>query len=208
MECCHQKNLELAVERNEEPELENLNEEIPSLLPEEARVVPIFGEINNDLAKDVIGHLFMVNSFVDDLSEDEKEIKLILSTEGGMIHEMLSIFDVVRMLQEKCEVETYGIGKVMSAGIALLACGTKGKRKIGKHCRLMMHPVFGGSYGETHNLETDLKELKWAESQYVNALEEHTNMSRRKILALVRKKSETYFDAQQAVDWGIADIIV
>ena len=48
----------------------------------------------------------------------------------------------------------------MSAGVLLLAAGTKGKRKIGKHCRIMMHSVIGGHVGPMHQLDNEMKEIK------------------------------------------------
>ena len=48
----------------------------------------------------------------------------------------------------------------MSAGTLLLAAGTKGKRKIGKHCRVMIHSVIGGSVGPMHQLDNEMKEVK------------------------------------------------
>ena len=47
----------------------------------------------------------------------------------------------------------------MSAGV-LFAAGTKGQRKIGRHCRVMMHSVIGGSVGPMHQLDNEMKEIK------------------------------------------------
>mgnify|MGYP001551496522 FL=1 len=77
-------------------------------------------------------------------------IEFVLCTSGGSALDMFAIYDVMRMVREDCDVCTYGIGKIMSAGVLLLAAGTKGKRKIGKHCRVMIHPVQAGTSGSSH----------------------------------------------------------
>ena len=49
---------------------------------------------------------------------------------------MYIVYTTVKLIkllphEETCEVHTFAFGKVMSAGVLLLAAGTKGKRKIG-----------------------------------------------------------------------------
>ena len=53
----------------------------------------------------------------------------------------------------------------MSAGVLLLAAGTKGKRRVGKHCRIMLHSVIGGSTGPMHQLENEFAEVKKEDSE-------------------------------------------
>ena len=44
---------------------------------------------------------------------------------------------------------------------------------------------------------------------YLAAISDHlTNMSEKQIRTIFRKKTDTYFDAEQAVKWGIADEMV
>ena len=72
----------------------------------------------------------------------------------------------------------------------------------------MLHAISGGHFGSLKELETDIKEVKWYQTQYAKALADETNLTEKKIRAIFRKKTDTYFDAQQAVEWGIADEIV
>ena len=73
--------------------------------------------------------------------EVSQPIQFIISTPGGRASDMFSIYDVMRMVRKDCDIETFGLGQVMSAGTLLLASGTKGKRKIGRNCRVMVHQV-------------------------------------------------------------------
>ena len=103
---------------------------------------------------------------------------------------------------------TVGLGKVMSAGVLLLASGTKDLRKIGKHCRVMIHGVNSGHSGNIADMENEFNETKFTQKQYVSALAAETDMTPAYIRKLMSKKTNVYLDAQQAVDLGIADIIV
>ena len=114
----------------------------------------------------------------------------------------------MRLVRRDCDIETFGVGKIMSAGILLLAGGSPGKRKVGKNCRLMMHSVQGGHFGSIKELETDIREVRWYQQQLTSALLEETKLSLKELKAIFRKKTDTYFSAEQAVKWGIADEIV
>ena len=95
------------------------------------------------------------------------------------IRDRFSIYDVMRQTEEKCEIHTYGLGRVMSAGVVLLAAGTKGKRKIGANCRVMIHSVIGGHHGSIENLENEMEEVRWIQEQYNKALCAETDLTPR-----------------------------
>ena len=96
----------------------------------------------------------------------------------------------------------------MSAGVLLLAAGTKGQRRIGANCRVMIHSVIGGSHGAIHDLENEMEEIKWMQERYIKILAQETKMTERYIKSLLKKKINVYLDAEKAVELGIADIIV
>jgi ATP-dependent Clp protease protease subunit len=189
--------------------------DLMSMLAEEARMVGLYGEVNEDNCRTLISHLYSINLMdqekLDNPGDEPqviKPIEMLVSTEGGHVQEMFGVVDVLRQIKETTEIHTVGIGKVMSAGILLLAAGTKGKRKIGKYTRLMLHSISGGDFGSIKQLENNLQEVKWYQSKYIEALTENSNMSSRQLKAIFRKKSDTYFDATQALKWGIADEII
>jgi len=135
--------------------------------------------------------------------------ELIISTHGGSASDMFGIYDLMRKMKtDGCGIHTYGLGKVMSAGVLLLAAGTKGKRRIGANCRVMIHAVIGGSSGAIHNLENEMDEIRWIQEQYILRLAEETAMSKKYLTNLLKKKVNVYISAQEAVDLGIADEVV
>ena len=184
------------------------------------RTVAIYGDVTEELAKEAISGLWYLRSTAKteepiDIDDPETEfeetirpIEVIISTNGGNADDMFAIYDAMRMCREEVEIETLGIGKVMSAGVLLLAAGTKGKRRIGKHCRIMIHSVIGGHIGSMHQLDNEMKEIKSIQELHIRALCEETNVTEKQLRALLKKKVNIYLTAEEAVKYGIADIVV
>ena len=59
-----------------------------------------------------------------------------------------------------------------------------------------------------HNLENEIEEIRWIQDRYIETLVAETDMTKRMVKKLLDKKVNIYLDAEQAVDYGIADIIV
>ena len=162
----------------EEPENENENDLIvfPSFFEQEpkSRLLGMYGEVNEERSKAAVASLYyfrdtgLIEEEIDSEEDEETVIKTsylpidyIISTEGGSVTDMFALYDCLREVRKDCEVNSFGVGKVMSAGVLLLAGGTKGNRKVGRNCRLMLHAISGGHFGSLKELETDIKEVKW-----------------------------------------------
>tara|TARA_Y100000593_G_scaffold12569_2_gene23164 strand:+ start:23418 stop:23966 length:549 start_codon:yes stop_codon:yes gene_type:complete len=178
---------------NEEP--------VPAPEASEPRLVGIYGDINEENSSECLNALLS-------LHHDREPMEVIICTGGGSIGDMFAIYDTIRMTREDCEVNTRGIGRVMSAGVLLLAAGTKGKRKIGKHTRVMLHSVLGGDYMSGPALNSVMKEIETLQHMMFVALAEETNMTVEYLTGLVEKNVDHFFSAEEAVELGIADIIV
>ena len=180
------------------------------------RVTGLVGDVTEDKAADVLSAIIslMDKGRTESTKEDgEVEVsyapfEIIISTNGGSASEMFSLFDLINYAKERYEVRTLGLGKVMSAGVPLLACGTKGSRRIGRNCRVMFHSVVAAFGGSMHDLDTEMDEVRWAQEKYIDALVQTTDMTKAYIRKLLKKKVNVYLTAQEAVDLGIADEII
>ena len=121
---------------------------------------------------------------------------------------MFSFYDILNQAKESCEVHTIGLGKVMSAGVLLLAAGTKGHRYIGKNCRVMIHAVTAGNIGELHSLKNEMEAIQQLQDSYTNALVSETSMTKRQLNRLLDRKVNVYLTAEEAIEYGIADKIL
>ena len=146
----------------EEAEAENSAVELFGSLSKgpEQRSIMLVGEINEEKAADLISALLVLSQEEPEKDEVLSDIKLYISTYGGSAHEMFAVYDVMNYCKQFCDIQTIGMGKVMSAGTLLLAAGSEGKRKLGKHCQIMIHAVNGGSTGELHSLENEMEQMK------------------------------------------------
>ncbi len=187
---------------------------------DEFRAFGIVGDINEEKAAEAIYSLmhFHRSRMSEELSDPEdpnsevvqtvQPIELVLSTHGGSAEEMFAIYDVMRNVKKDCDIITRGLGKVMSAGVLLLAAGTKGQREIGRYCRVMIHSAVGGYAGSLHNLENEMEEVRYIQEQYVKALVDETKMTSKQLKKMLEKKVNIYLSADEAVKYGIADLII
>lgn len=192
---------------NEQQQSEE-HEDMPlPMSPKEIRTIAMFGDVDEEKAGDMCMGLLMLTDF-SEKDPPYDPITFYLSTYGGSADEMFSIYDMMSVVKTKCEIHTIGLGKVMSAGTLLLAAGTKGQRKIGRHCRVMIHAVAAGSAGELHDIENEIKSIKHIQELYISALSKETCMTKRTIQKLLDRKVNVYLTAEEAVEYGIADIII
>ena len=186
----------------------------------EFRVTGIYGTIDEDKCCDAIYSLLVLKQSGKKLVPVDPEdpesplttkcspIDFLISTYGGSASEMFAVYDVMRSVRSECPIRTFGFGKVMSAGVLLLAAGTKGERHIGANCRIMIHGVISGQHGHLSDVENEFEEAKMTQKQYVKALAQSTDMTAAYIKKLINRKTNVYLDAQQAVELGIVDKIV
>jgi len=192
----------------------------PAVEPAKLRMIGLYGEVTEDNAAETTYSLMALREMgkKEDLLDPEdldsekvvtyESMDFIVSTWGGSAVDMFSIYDIMRMVRNDCDINTLGIGKVMSAGVLLLAAGTKGQRKIGKNCRVMLHGVQSGQHGNISDLENEMAEAKWTQERLVSCLTEETKMTKRYIKKLLAKRMNVYLTAEEAVELGIADEIV
>lgn len=165
-----------------------------------ARLVVLNGEVNEQSTSIVVAQLLHL------ASQNHKPIHLVISTYGGSVDEMFMIYDTIKFLP--CPVYTIALGKVMSAGVLLLAAGVKGKRMIGKSARIMIHPVSGGSTGNIFELVADAKEQQRLHDQMVEAFSKETGTSNKEIEKIMKTGHDVYLLPSEAVKLGIVDKII
>ena len=202
-----------ALEEGDEKIIIINNIEQPAQRESILRTIALYGDLTESLASEIVQSFMFLKELGEHQlkageSEECKPIEFLISTCGGVAAEMFAIYDTVKLVQGTCEVSTIGMGKVMSAGVVLLAAGTKGKRKIGANCRVMIHSVNGGYHGSLSNMENEIAEVRWIQDRYVECLAAETKMTEREIRKYLKKHVDVYLSAEEAVELGIADIIV
>lgn len=174
------------------------------------RTIGLFTDVAEEKVAEIAHAMIYLNELnkLETAEKNKKPIEFYLSTYGGNADDMFALYDVMRQVKRDTEIHTIGLGKVMSAGVLLLASGTKGKRKIGKYCRVMIHSVIGGSHGSLPNLANEMEAIQQIQKDYIDALVAETTMTSKKMKALLERKVNVYLSAEEAVELGIADIII
>ena len=197
------------------------NIQAPAPQEAELRTINLYGDISEQKGADVVAALLYLENNSHTISSKDpqdpdseqvivaRSISMMVSTHGGTASDMFSILDVMDMVKERtCDIETFGIGKVMSAGVPILAAGTKGKRKVGRNCRIMLHNVMAGTGGTIFSMENELEEIKWIQERYIETLANYTKLTPSKIKKLLKTQKDVYISAEEAIKMGIADEII
>tara|TARA_R110000824_G_scaffold92217_3_gene223860 strand:+ start:2247 stop:2885 length:639 start_codon:yes stop_codon:yes gene_type:complete len=174
------------------------------------RIVGLFAEVVDEKVAEIVHAMLYMNE-MNKIQEDEskkRDIEFYLSTYGGSADDMFALYDMMKVVEQTTDISTIGMGKVMSAGVLILAGGTKGKRKIGRNCRVMLHSVIAGNQGSLHNLINEMEAIQDLQEMYIDRLVEETKMTKKQLKKMLEQKVNIYLSAEQAVEYGIADEII
>ena len=188
---------------------QRLQELVEASFPKEPelRIIGLFTEVIDEKIAE-IAHAMLYLDELNRIKKESRPIEFYISTYGGSADDMFALYDIMRQIKKTTEIHTIGMGKVMSAGVLLLAAGTKGKRKIGKYCRVMIHSVIGGSHGSLPNLANEMEAMQQIQKDFCEALVAETSMTEKQLKDLLERKVNVYLSAQEAVELGIADTII
>jgi len=182
----------------------------------EIRILSLCGTIDERKASAITYSLHAYSRIQrEDISKDNKKTKYVvdpvefhISTYGGSALEMFAIYDTMRMTKKNMTIKTLGSGKVMSAGVLLLAAGTKGHRMAGRNCRIMLHAVQAGTAGSSHDIQNEVAEILFTQKRYIDCLAKETNQKVTVIKELMEQKRNVYLSSTEAVKYGIIDKII
>lgn len=131
-------------------------------------------------------------------------IWLWISTPGGEVSHMFSIYDAVRLC--KNEVVTVGTGEVCSAGALLIVCGDR--RYATENCWLMSHADRMTYVGDVHATADRLRAGMRQERRFAELMGRHTKKGSSWWYETSKSKRELWLDAKQMIAYGIVDGIL
>ncbi|MGQ0614792.1 MAG: ATP-dependent Clp protease proteolytic subunit [Planctomycetaceae bacterium] len=165
----------------------------------EDRIVFVGTPINDTVANVVIAQLLFLQK-----ENKNQEISLYINSPGGYVSDGLAIYDTMQFVQ--CDIATYCIGQAMSMGALLLAAGTKGKRFILPHARVMLHQPSGGAGGTAADIERHAEEILKLRREMNEILSRHTGQPVSRIEA--DSDRDFFLDAPHAKDYGLVDEVL
>ena len=163
------------------------------------RIIFLGTEIHDAVANAVIAQMIFL-----EYEDPEKDIVVYINSPGGSVSAGLAIYDTMQHV--KCDVSTICVGSAASMGAVLLAAGTKGKRFILPHSRVMIHQPAGGATGQASDISITAREIIKIKSQLNGILSKHCE----KDLSVVEKDTDRnfYMNAEEAIAYGLVDSVL
>jgi ATP-dependent Clp protease protease subunit len=136
----------------------------------------------------------------------EKPLIINIDSYGGCVDALSKMMET--LMEVPNPIITYCSGKAMSAGAILFSCGDM--RYIGPLSRIMIHEISSVSWGNVHELKTDLEETERMNTLFIGILAKNCGMKGygelRKYMKLL-DGDEIYLSPEQCVKFGIADYV-
>ncbi|OQX95846.1 ATP-dependent Clp endopeptidase, proteolytic subunit ClpP [candidate division KSB1 bacterium 4572_119] len=163
------------------------------------RIIFIGSPIDDNIASLAIAQLLFLEA-----EDPEKDVYMYINSPGGYVTSGLGIYDTMQYI--KPDVATICLGQASSMGAILLAAGTKGKRSILPHSRVMIHQPLGGAQGMAADIEIQANEILTIREQLNKILSKHTGQS---VAKIAKDTDRNYFmSAEEAMKYGIVDEIM
>jgi ATP-dependent Clp protease protease subunit len=136
--------------------------------------------------------------------DPDKDINVYINSPGGEITGLFAIYDTMQYI--KPDVSTICIGQAASAAAVLLAAGTKGKRFVLPHARILIHQPHGGASGQAVDIEIQAKEIIRMRELLDNILAHHTGQDVEKVSRDTDR--DFIMSALEAKEYGIVDEVI
>lgn len=134
-------------------------------------------------------------------------IPILIDSFGGEVYSLLAMLDIIASSDRP--VATIAMGKAMSCGAILLACGSPGLRFIGPHSTVMIHDVGSISFGKIEDLKADVVEADRLNNKIFDLLNKNCNKKPGYFQQEVAKRKHVnwYLNANDALHHSIVDKI-
>ncbi len=163
------------------------------------RIIFLGSQINDAVANVIVAQLLFLES-----QDPERDVYLYIHSPGGSVTAGMAIYDTMNYI--KPDVQTICMGQAASMGAVLLAAGTKGKRRILPHGRVLIHQPLGGAQGQATDIEIQAREIMRIKKELNEILIRHTGQDPERLWKDVER--DYIMTAQEAVDYGMVDEII
>ncbi len=163
------------------------------------RIIFICEDIDDRVASLAVAQLLFLES-----EDPEKDVHIYINSRGGEITSGMAIYDTMQLI--KPQVRTYCMGQAASMGAMLLTAGTKGKRFVLPHSRVMIHQPWGGFQGQVTDIDIHAREMLKMKKTLTELMHLHTGQSFKKLQADMER--DFYMDAHAAVEYGLVDKVL
>ncbi len=135
-----------------------------------------------------------------------KEITVYLNSPGGSITAGMAVYDTMKLITSPIRVIVVGLAASM--GSIFLCGGTKGRRFLYPHARVLIHQplIMGTMRGAAVDIHIQAQEMEKHREELNRILADASGQDIEKIR--IDTDRDFYLSAQEAIDYGLADAIV
>lgn len=165
------------------------------------RIVFLNGGVNDDVSHAIVAQLLFLEA-----DKPNADINFYINSPGGSVTAGLAIYDTMQFI--KCDISTYVMGQAASMGSFLAQAGTAGKRFLMPESRTMIHRVSGGFEGNVHESRTHFNEMDRLNNRLTELYVKHNSKGKTFEELYEAMKIDNFLSAQEAIDMGLADVIL
>ena len=165
------------------------------------RKVFLWGEINDESAREVTEKLIYL-----ELQDSTRPISFYINTPGGSITAGMAIYDTMQLVKSPISVIVTGLAASM--GSILLSGAKKGYRFLYPHARVLIHQplIMGQIEASAVDIHIQAQEMEKSRAELNQILAHASGQTIEKITHDTDR--DFYLNAQEAIDYGLADEII
>lgn len=163
-----------------------------------ARIVPIFGEIDDEMAQKVCMRLLALSE------ESDAPIKMFISSPGGHVESGDAIHDMIQFV--RAPVIAIGSGWVASAGTHIFLAVPLERRLCMPNTRFMIHQPSGGAGGRATDIAIQAREIVLTRERLSRIVAERTGQPYERVALDMEK--DLWMDTDEAKAYGLLSRVV
>lgn len=164
----------------------------------EHRVLTLFGEINQDVARATVNRLLAL-SF-----KSDEPITMLISSPGGHVESGDAIFDAMRFI--KPIVRVVGTGWVGSIATHIFLSPPREHRFCMPNTRFLIHQPSGGFGGDASDIEIHAREIMKTRERINRVIAEQTGQTLERVTADTER--DYWMSVEEALEYGLVGKVI
>ncbi len=165
----------------------------------EDRIIFVGGGVETHMVNSIVAQMLFLEK-----KDPDKDIIMYINSPGWEVYSGMAIYDTMQYV--KCDVVTICTGLAASMGSMLLVGGTKGKRFMLPHSRVMIHQPLGWSRGQITDMQIAVEEGVKLKEILTRIMSDRTWQPYDKVASDMER--DRWLSSDDALAYGIVDKII
>ena len=165
----------------------------------EDRIIFVGGWVETHMVNSIVAQMLYLEK-----KDPDKDIIMYINSPGWEVYSGMAIYDTMQYV--KCDIVTICTGLAASMGSMLLVWGTKGKRFMLPHSRVMIHQPLGGSRWQITDMQIAVEEWVKLKEILTRIMSERTWQPYDKVASDMER--DRWLSSDDALAYGIVDKII